>query len=114
MASNNSALRIIPDVLRTLAFGAISGTYVGIGTPFPYPVRIIHILNTTDVLLTFSVDGVNPNFVVPSNSFLLLDLTANATSIAGASYIAAGTRIYVEGTPTLGAVYVATFYGTNG
>ena len=114
MASNNSALRIIPDLLRTLAFGAISGTYAGIGSAFPFPVRIMHVLNNTDVILTFSVDGINDNFVLPAESFLLLDLTANATSIAGCAYIGAGTRIYVKGAPGAGAVYVSTWYGTNG
>lgn len=114
MASNNSALRIVPDVLRTLAFGAISGTYAGIGPQFPFPVRIMHVLNDSDEILFFSTDGINDHWVLPPQSFLLLDLTANATSIAGAAYIGAGTRIYVRGTPAAGSVYVATWFGTNG
>lgn len=114
MATLNSAIRIVPDLLRSLAFGSISGTYAGIGTPFTYPVRIMHIYNNTDALLTFSVDGVNDNWVIPASSFLLLDLTANHTSYGGASYMAAGTRVYVKGSPSMNSVYLATWYGTNG
>lgn len=114
MASNNSALRIIPDTLRSLAFGAISGVYAGIGSQFPFPVRIMHVLNDSDEILFFSTDGINDHWVLPTKSFLLLDLTANQTSIAGAAYIGAGTRIYVRGTPAAGSVYVSTWYGTNG
>ncbi|SRR6266403_326267 len=114
MASLNSALRIVPETLKSLAFGAISGTYAGIGSAFSNPVRIMHVLNNTDVLITFSVDGVNDHWVLPTNSFLLLDLTANATSIAGASYIGVGTRVYAKGAPGSGSVYVAVWYGTNG
>jgi hypothetical protein len=114
MATLSSAIRIVPDTLRTLAFGSISGTYAGIGTPFTYPVRIMHIYNGTDVLLTFSIDGINDYFVVPASSFILLDLTANMTAYGGAAYIGAGTRIYVKGSPSLSAVYLSVWYGTNG
>ena len=114
MATLNSAMRIVPDLLRTLAHGSISGTYAGIGTPFTFPVRIMHIYNNTDVLLTFSIDGINDYFVVPTSSFILLDLTANHTGYGGAAYIGAGTRIYVKGSPTVNSVYLSTWYGTNG
>ncbi len=113
MSSFNLSLRIYPEVLRTLAFGSITGTYAGIGTAFLNPIRVFHIVNTTDVLLTFSFDGVNDHFVVAANSFILLDVTSNST-ISGASFhVAQGTRIYVKGSPSLGSVYLAAFYGVS-
>lgn len=113
MAMFNVSIRLYPEVLRTLAFGSISGTYAGLGSAFLNPIRLIHITNTTDVLLTFSFDGVNDHFVVQSSGFILLDVTANST-IAGSSFhIAQGTRIYVKGAPTMGSVYLAAFYGAS-
>jgi hypothetical protein len=108
------AISLFAEPLRSLAFGSISGTYAGIGTAFVNPSRIMHITNTTDVLLTFSMDGVNDHFVVPTNGFILLDITSNKASQVGVMAIASGTRIYVKGSPTLGSVYLSTFYGING
>lgn len=107
-----SAMRMVPEILRSLAFGSISGTYAGIGAPFQDAVRIMHIVNTTDVLLTFSIDGINDHFVVPQASYLVLDLTANATSYGGSACIAAGTRIYAKGGPGSGSVYLTVWYGS--
>lgn len=108
------AVRMYPEVLRTLAFGSISGTYAGIGAAFLNPIRIMHVTNTTDVLLTFSFDGVNDHFVVPAGSFLLLDVTTNKSQNGGSLCISQGDRIYVKGAPTSGSVYLATFFGKNG
>jgi hypothetical protein len=103
-------IKILPEPLRTLEFDSISGTYAPMGA-FSHPIRIIHITNTTDVLLTFSFNGVTNHFVVPSGSFILLDITANKTSRGEGFFIGEGTTIYVMGSPTLGAVYLASFYG---
>jgi hypothetical protein len=113
MSAQNLAVRVYPEILRSLAFGSISGAYTGIGSAFLNPIRIMYILNTTDVLLTFSFDGVNPHFVIPSNSYLLFDITSNMTYTGGALSVAQGQRIYVEGSPSLGAVYLSAFYATG-
>ncbi len=113
MAAQNLAVRLYPEVLRTAAFGAISGTYSGIGSALLNPARIIYLVNATDVLLTFSFDGVNDHFVIPAQSFLLLDVTTNKTEVGGSFTMAQGQRLYVKGAPTLGAVYFSTFFGTG-
>jgi hypothetical protein len=59
------------------------------------------------------VDGINPHWVIFGGGFLLLDVTTNRSDSGGALNIAQGTRIYVEGAPTTGSVYVSTFYGSN-
>lgn len=111
--SQNIAIAVYPEVLRTLAFGSISGTYAGVGTPLKYPGRIYYLVNTTDVLLTFSWDGINDHFVVPSMSHIIIDITSNKTTNGGAFMVAENTRTYVKGAPTLGAVYLSSFFGNG-
>ena len=111
---SNLAIRLLPEPLRSLAFGSISGTYTGIGSAFANPVRIFYLYNDTDVLLTFSFDGVNDHQVLASKAFLLLDVTSNMTLTGGALAIAQGTRIYVKGSPTTSSVYLSVYYGANG
>lgn len=111
--SNSLAVRLYPEVLRTLAFGSISGTYAAIGTGLSNPSRILYIVNTTDVLLTFSFDGVNDHFVIPASSYMLIDITSNTSIQGGFINVAQGQKIYVKGAPTLGSVYLSTFFGSN-
>jgi hypothetical protein len=112
MSQASLAIRMKAETLRSLAFGSISGTYAGIGTALANPARIIHITNTTDVLLTYSLDGVNDHFIVPTNSFLLLDITTNQAQTLGC-FLSQGDRLYVKGAPTLGSTYLSVFYGSN-
>ena len=104
--------RILPESLRSLAFGSIGASYMGIGTALDHPARILEIQNLTDGALLFSFDGIEDHAILPASGFLLLDLTANKTEERGA-FVSEGTRIYVKesGTPTSGAVYVSAFYG---
>lgn len=113
MSVTNLAVRLYPEVLRTLAFGSISGTYAGIGTSLLHPCRILYIVNTTDALLIFSFDGVNDHFVIPSQSYILIDVTSNMTLTGGAFAIAQGQRIYVKGSPGSGTVYLSVFFGAG-
>ncbi len=104
-------IKILPEVLRTIAFGGIDpNIYAGIGTAFANPIRIIHIINDTDVLLFFSWDGVHDHAALPSSAFILLDITSNKNDRGEALYIGVGTRIYVRGTPTTGSVYLSAYY----
>ena len=113
MAAQNLAVRLYPEVLRTLAFGAISGAYAGIGAALVNPARIVYLVNDTDAILTFSFDGINDHFVILSGGFLLIDVTSNMTLSGGALSVAQGQRIYVKGTVTSGSVYLTTFHGTG-
>jgi hypothetical protein len=111
---SNLAVRLLCETLRTLAFGSVSGTYARLGTPFLNPARLMYIVNTTDVLLTFSLDGVNDHFVVASNAYLIVDVTTNRSDTGGALAISQGQQIYVKGSPSLGSVYLSVFYGAFG
>jgi hypothetical protein len=108
------ALKVLPEEIRTIAAGPINNAYTGIGPAFEHPIRIIHIQNLTDTILMFSFDGITDHVALPSNGFLLLDVTTNKTNQAGGMFIAEGTRIYVKEialSPTAGDVYVSTWYG---
>jgi len=111
---SNLALQIWPEILRTLNAGSISGTYMGIGSALLYPSRIYWLQNNTDDIITFSWDGVNDHFALPSNAFLLLDVESNKTAVGGSNSVPAGTRTYAKGSPTAGTIYLSVFYGRNG
>lgn len=111
----NLSVRMLPETLRSLAFGAIGAGYAAVGTPFAHPAVILELQNGTDETLFFSFDGVNDHVVLPAAGFILLDVKANAGQ-AGALYIGQDTTIWVRyGTtpPTVGNAYVMMFYGAN-
>jgi len=111
---SNLAITLWPEPLRSVAFGSISGTYIGIGSATTYPTKVYWLQNNTDVTLTFSWDGINDHFVLPNDAFVLLDVTSNKTNVGGASSVPAGTRTYVKGSPGEGSVDLTVFYGKNG
>lgn len=112
--ANSRAIRLFPEPVRSLAFGSITANYAGVGTAFTEPVRILRIQNLTDALLWISFDGVNDHEAMATNSFLLLDVTANKAAEDGC-YLPDGTRIYVKRneTPTSGSVYVTVYSATR-
>lgn len=115
MANPSTAVRLLFEPVRSLAFGGISGTYAAIGTAFAFPSRQTFIQNLTDATLMFSIDGINDHFPLPSSGFFLNDITSNRTEMGGSFCLAQGTIIYVKtiGTPGTGSVYVSTAYGAT-
>ena len=99
--------RVVFEPVRTIAFGAITPGYVGIGDPFSRPVRWILIQNLTDKNLMFSFNGVDDHFPLCAQGYLLSDWASNKLTSDG-FYIPENTRIYVKqmGVPASGAVYV--------
>lgn len=108
------SIRLVPETARSLAAGSIGAAYMGVGTSFTKPIRMLLIQNLTDESLMFSFDGVNDHLPLPTDGYILLDVTSNKAREDGL-YFAEGTRIYVKeiSTPTTGSVYVTTFYGAN-
>lgn len=110
------AIRLVPETLRTTAFGAIGAGYAAVGTPLAHPCSIFLIQNATDVGILWSLDGVNDHFFTPASGFILLDLTTNKTLPQGA-FISQNTTVYAKrsaGAPGSGAIYVSVLYGING
>ena len=110
----SSAIRLVPDPARELAFGSIAAGYMGIGTSFTKPVRILILQNMTDANLWISFDGVDDHIPIVAGGYMIIDVTANKTVDSG-FFIAEGTRMYVKriGVPTSGSMYVSSFYGAD-
>src|SRR6188508_3260382 len=100
------------DVVRTLAFGGISGTYANVGGVFTRPIRIMIVQNYTDALCTFSFDGGNDHFVLSAGSQLVLDITSNEFQGNGLVE-GVNTQMQVKGGPTTGSVYISAFYAKS-
>lgn len=101
------------DILRTLAFGSISGTYAAVGIPISNNWRLFRIVNATNGDMFFSADAVNDNFFLPANTFLLWDLSTNAPINETDNFsLALQTQFYVRQStaPTSGAVYIEGIY----
>lgn len=109
------SIKLLPEALRSLAFGSISGTYMGVGTPLSNPSRLIIFQNFTDANVIVSFDGITDHLPVAASGFVLFDVTANKTVSQG-FYIAEGTRFYIKqesGAATSGNFYISTFYGID-
>lgn len=104
--------RFRAEDLKSIAFGSIGASYAAIGSAYEYPISKFYISNLTDALLVFSFNGSDDHFILPSEGFLVLDITMDPGS---PDYLKKGDSIYVKrvGTPTTGSVYLTTFYGLN-
>ena len=89
------SLRLIPEPVRSLAFGSIGAAYMGVGTSIDKKARMIHISNLTDSNLMFSFDGVNDHFPLQKNTFLFIDVCLNRTGSDFFSF-SIGDRLYVK------------------
>ncbi len=108
-------IRVRFEPLRSIAFGAISGTYAGVGTAVNDPIREMILKNVTDSDLYVSTDGVTDMHHMSSGQVDHFDFTSNK-SIGGGFFLAQGDRIYVRtvsGAPTQGAVYLTTMYASD-
>jgi len=110
------AIRAQFEEVRRILFGAISGTFAGIGTSFEHPVRMLIIQNLTDDIMTFSHDGFTDHFDLAAGATLIMDMSSNKTIPQG-FFFAEGSRMYVrqyDGAPTTGFVSMSVVYGTTG
>lgn len=99
------------DILRTAAFGAISGVYSEVGPAVTHNLRIFKITNTTDADLLISFDAINDNLFVPAGNFVLYDISANAppTNLI----MSIGTVFYAKSAstdPKEGSIYIEGLY----
>lgn len=108
MPSNSTILKW--DVLRSLSYTGISGTYAEVGDGLTYASRILKIVNTTDADLIMSTDAVDDYDIIPAGGFVLYDCGTNRGSAAPEFVIPQGTQIFVKGSPSEGSVYVISMY----
>lgn len=104
------------DAVRELAFGSISGSYMAVGSATTDHARLIRFVNSTDVQVYFSLDGVTNNIRLAPNSFALFDFSTNKIQDDGL-FVSVGTVFYVKqvsGAPSLGGVWCEVVSGTGG
>lgn len=102
--------------LRTLAFGSITASYVGVGVSFVNAIRILSLVNTTDVDLLVSLNGIDDKIIVPATSGKVYDFGTNKADQSGVLDLSAGTRVYVKrasGAPASGSFYVETAFAAD-
>jgi hypothetical protein len=111
-----SATRIRYEVLRTLAFGSITTSYVAIGTPFLNPVRMLKVTNLTNQPLYISTDGINNHDVVSANAAYVYDYGSNKSDAGGLLEESQSDQLYVKSVntlPTSGSIYVTVIYASQ-
>lgn len=101
------------DELRSVAFGATSGSYVELGGEFQHPMRLVKIVNNTNGDMIISFDGVTDNDFIPAGGFTLYDVTTNREESATYFVFANGTQVFVKrsSVPTSGSIYMVCLYG---
>lgn len=108
--------RMYPDTLRSLAFGSVLSSYAAVGTALTSPARMIRLVSTMDQDALISWDGSTNHMILPANSFILLDVTANMVRDDG-FFIAEGVLLYVKYlsiAPSEGSVYLEVYKGVGG
>lgn len=108
MSSQSSV--IYPDILRTINAATFTGSYQPVGTALAQPARIVKFLNNTTVGVTVSWDGINAHEYLPSNSFVLLDVSTNKES-TNQFEIEQGTQFYVLAASGTGSFYISNYFG---
>lgn len=108
--------RVTFDAVRELDAASISGTYAAVGTPTTGHVRLLSINSSAPEDVYISFDGSTDHLRMSSNSFKLLDLSANRVRDDGL-FIAVGTQIYVKfvsTTSVIGTVWAEIMYAEGG
>jgi hypothetical protein len=115
---SNLAIRVMPEPIRSVDFGSITGSYIGLGAPFQNPIHWFMVQNFSNSAVMISWDGINDHFPLPVQGYVIMDVGSNKTLTGGSFMVAQGTRFYVRDLtgvpPTLGSVYLSAFYGFNG
>jgi hypothetical protein len=114
MSNSSLAVRILPEIERTLAFGGISGAYAVVGTPTAHAAIQLIFQNQTDAPMTFSWDGTNAAFTLAAYTSFVDDIQSNRGR-GEAEMCAANTQFWVKqvSAPSVGSVYISVFYGAN-
>lgn len=101
------------DILRTLAFGGISGSYTAVGSPLTENARGVCFTNNTQGDVVFTDDTTKDKIFVASGSFKLWDIQSNINPQFDDKFVLPiGTQFYVKQltAPTSGAVYIENIY----
>lgn len=109
-------IRAFPEAIRELDGSVLTVNYQALGVPFTGSVRLVSFNNHTGAEVYFSLDGVTDHFRLPTNSFVLLDVSTNRVRDDGL-FFAEGTQLYVKyvsSTSLTGAVWASTIVAQGG
>lgn len=115
MAANDT-LRLVALELRLLAFGAIGGTLTFVGASAGDSVYILKVDNTTNQDLIGSLFGTKDEYLLPAQSGMIIDVTANKTNTAQGLFFPANIHFAVRHqgvAPISGTVGVTYMVGDN-
>lgn len=104
--------RIAWENLRSLDSATLAGAYVAVGGPLLHAAYILKLVNTSNILVTISIDGATDVDVAPANSFWLYDEGKVGQSSAVPS-MPQGTQISVKsgiGAAGIGLIYLVSQY----
>ena len=113
--SNAQSIRLAAIPVQTVAYSAVTSSFVAMGAAMPDPVRIIKIHNTTDSDIYVSYDGTTEHDVVVAGTGMVIDITTNK-SIEQGMFLATGTIVYIEyvsSAPTYGSIYLSAYYAAT-
>jgi len=108
-----SQARAFFDVLRSLAFGGISGAFAPVGGPLLFRGRAVCFTNHTQGDVIFTDDGVTDKIFVAAGSFKLWDIQSNINPQFDDSFVLPlETQFSVRQltAPVSGAVYIEIIY----
>lgn len=100
--------RLAWEPLRSIDSATLSSTYAAVGGPLLYPSYICKLVNTSNVLVTVSINGTSDIDVAPANSFWLYD--EGKGQEAYQLSLPAGTQIFVNGPEGTGLIYLVSQY----
>lgn len=106
------ATKIAVEPVRSRGFATIGAGFLSVGDPLENASGVLVFVNTTDVTLMISWNGVDDHQPILAGGFVL-DITANKT-IEGGYYAAEGQQFYVKHlgvAPTEGSFYITNYYG---
>lgn len=113
--SNAQSIRLAAIPVQTVAYSAVTSSFVAMGAAMPEPIRVIKINNSTNSDIYVSFDGSTAHDVVVASSGMVVDITTNK-SIEQGMFLSQGTVVYIEyvsGAPTSGNVYLSAYYAAN-
>jgi hypothetical protein len=111
MGSQSTLIAYNP--MQSIDSATFTGSYIPLGGPTPTTCRIFKIVNTSNVLITVSTDGVTDMDVLPTNSFVLYDLGTNRGNPSADTALGQNTQFYVSGEAGTGLVYLVTLYAST-
>ena len=100
--------RITWEPLRSIDSATLTGAYAPVGGPTTHPAMLVKMVNTSNVLVTVSINGTSDIDVLPSNSFWLYD--EDTSGNPSPESLPENTQFYVKGPAGTGLIYLVVQY----